>query len=523
MTARSALLARHGGVLAVCALVQAVLGWVATEAYLVANNNLAANGNWVVSKTELDKGLMGAYSFLSGRQSLAGGGLHLDAWHGFQEVVTTRSFAAPRSIEFDAVLARGAWLAVSFNRGGAEPYAAVRLSRNGRLPSTFLTVDEEGRFHSRQALPDGLVPGGRPVRVRLDLETEKARLAIDGKPVAELAVAANPVQRIGFRGGLRPVAIDNIEIAAGKGEGLSESFSGPAQSHLLAAGVGLALVGLSLALFLVLSRYVADSGRRLSFAFLMANLTLLVCASLLYAFVRVRVNWYPGQREVLEQSEVFYRKGMQDRVVEELLARLEGFKGARARRILFVGSSQTWGAGARRDEEAFVRQLETRLNEPFRKPRFICLNLGVSAAKARDLVPLVRAIVPLVKPGLVVINLSSNDRASRGFDSQIRKMVERAQAAGAQPVLVLEANAPGTAQGLVARHAELEALAAEMSLPLIDLHGHLLPLEDSGFLWWDKVHLTTWGQRLAADKLYQEIVPLLGDAAGREQQKSRPG
>ena len=508
---RRALLKRHRGILAAGALVQAALGWVATQTYLVENNNLAANGNWVVSKTELDRGLMGAYSFLSGRQSLAGGGLHLDAWHGFQEVVTAEPIEGVRSIEFDCVIARGAWLVVSFNRGGNEPYAAVRLSRHPSHPSAFLRIDEDGFFHAREPLPLGLEVEDGPYRVRLDLEPERVVVRVGGVVAGRWAVAPNAAQRVGFRGGLRAVAVDNVEIAAAGG-GLRESFSGPAGRHVMAAAVSLTLILLNLALFQLLSRFVADSGRRLSFAFLTANLTLLICAAIVFAYVRVRVSWYPGQQRVLAQSEVFYRKGEQDRVVAQLLDRLEAFEGPRGRRILFVGSSQTWGAGARRDEDAFVSQLEARLNEPFLEPRVLCLNLGVSSAKARHLLPLVKDVFPRVRPRLVVINLSSNDRSSRDFGRPMRKIIRRAQAAGARPVLVLEANAPGAVdRGLQARHLELRALAAELDLPLIDLHGHLLPLVDTGFLWWDKVHLTTWGQRLAAEKLYHEIAPLLGD------------
>ncbi len=439
--------------------------------------------------------------------------------------MTARSVAGARSIELDAVLNPGAWLVVSWDRGTSDPYPALRLSRHRRHPSAFLLVDEEGRFHRREPLARAVVAGDGPYRVRLELEPDRVVAHLDGEKVGELAVEPAPSQRVGFRGGLRAVAVDNVEIAGAGGDGLTDSFSGPAHRHALAAAVGLALILVNLGLFLVLSRVVAEPGRRLGFAFLTANLTLLVCAAVLFAFVRVRVGWYPGQRQVLEQSEVFYRKGEQDRVVEELMARFEGFRGSRARRILFVGSSQTWGAGARRDEEAFVSRLEARLNEPFRKPRFICLNLGVSSAKARDLVPLVRALLPRVKPGLVVVNLSSNDRSSRGFPAAMRKIVGRVQAAGARSVLVLEANAPGAVDaGLEARHGELTELAAELGLPVIDLHGYLVPLEDTGFLWWDKVHLTSYGQRLAADELYREILPLLGDEAraGERTKQNRP-
>ena len=53
-------------------------------------------------------------------------------------------------------------------------------------------------------------------------------------------------------------------------------------------------------------------------------------------------------------------------------------------------------------------------------------------------------------------------------------------------------------------------MAADHEVPVIDLHGYLVERKDAGFIWWDFVHLTTFGQRLVADKLADDLPPLLG-------------
>ena len=89
-------------------------------------------------------------------------------------------------------------------------------------------------------------------------------------------------------------------------------------------------------------------------------------------------------------------------------------------------------------------------------------------------------------------------------------MAESASQAGIRTVLIKEANEPGAAdRGLLARYAELDQVADELGLKVIDMHAYLSKFDDTGFLWWDHVHLTAYGQRLIAEKLAAELEPML--------------
>ena len=101
-----ATLRRHAGVLAVCVVLQSALGVVAARAWLAQHNTLLANGRWASTKTELERGLMGAYAFVTERNALAGGMLNLGAWHGYNEVRYSDELAAPRRVELDFYLQR---------------------------------------------------------------------------------------------------------------------------------------------------------------------------------------------------------------------------------------------------------------------------------------------------------------------------------------------------------------------------------------------------------------------------------
>ena len=63
---------------------------------------------------------------------------------------------------------------------------------------------------------------------------------------------------------------------------------------------------------------------------------------------------------------------------------------------------------------------------------------------------------------------------------------------------------------LLERHYALRGMAGDLGLPVIETHDWLVERRDQGFLWWDRVHLTPFGQRLLARRLFDERERLLG-------------
>jgi lysophospholipase L1-like esterase len=492
--------------------IQAALGLLCARIYLARHNTLQANAAWRTTKTELARGLNGAFAYFTGQQTLAGGELNLGAWQGYNEVILRRELDLPRQIEFDFRLGEGANLVVLFDRDEQGGGAGVRLSTDKRDPNAFLVVDPDGAFLARTTFPIRRLAKTRPHRADIALEPESVVVRIDGNVFGTFAHRSRPQQYFGFRGSRSHAFVDNIAITLASGERITEDFSGPAGAAWLGAATVLSVVVLNLGLFLTLRRLLGGDDRTLAFHFLMVNLTLLAMGGLLYGFVLIRSGWYPELDAVLQASEVYYGKGARSRVLEDIRQRYGDGPAPDRRRVLFVGSSQTWGAGALRDDQTFVAVLESLLDQrrPGR-PSVECINGGISSARAEDLEPLLVDRWLRLRPDVVVINLASNDRSSgEAFAAAIRRMVAAVTAAGACPILVKEANAVGTIErGLVARYGDLDAIAAEASIPVIDMHAHLGQFEDQGFLWWDKVHLTPYGQRLVAEKLAEELAGVL--------------
>jgi len=113
---------------------------------------------------------------------------------------------------------------------------------------------------------------------------------------------------------------------------------------------------------------------------------------------------------------------------------------------------------------------------------------------------------------MVVINLSNNDVDIDMFVSNLQNMIEISVRAGIQPIFVLEANSvENIGNQLIAKHEVMRRVGAAHNVPVIDMHAYLSKKYDQGFLWWDFIHLTDFGQELVAEKLYYELVIVMNN------------
>ena len=180
-------------------------------------------------------------------------------------------------------------------------------------------------------------------------------------------------------------------------------------------------------------------------------------------------------------------------------------------RILLVGSSQTWGAGARRVDQIWPRLLEHRLNERLGEARRVeCVNTGICAMTSTDLLSFYRDEWIDWKPDLVVINLSLNDGRDPAFQPNLREFVSLNEARGIQTVLMQEAVCTEIGPRVPsANHQRMAELASEVGVLCVPMHDHVDAQADCGYLWWDKIHLTSFGQQLLADELARRLEPLV--------------
>jgi len=198
--------------------------------------------------------------------------------------------------------------------------------------------------------------------------------------------------------------------------------------------------------------------------------------------------------------------------------------------------------GAQDIEDTWVRRVERRLNAADHGGlTWECVNAGVASARSYHLTRAVEGTWLRLRPRALVINLASNDQRVDVLMQRVERMITRSRAAGAVPLVLLEPNSPEFYRGSIEqRHAASKRLCARLNAPLVDLQNHLDERYDAGFIWWDHVHLTSFGQRLMAEAVYSALIghgvvppperepepvsrPAAGAHAGIRSRRDRPG
>lgn len=483
-------------------------------------NRLSATTRWGVSKLRTEIELMGAQPYRDGPQALAGNMLHLDAWHGYQEVVH-RPKVTPGEVRFRLRLGEGGYLLFLFGRSSpyshdGESYHAVRVSLNPGKPSCWLDISPEGEFLHREPLS---VPDLQPNQWRefqLFFREDHLSLMSGGKEAGRRALDARGPQFMGFRGGAHPCAVDDVVIMQTDGQpAIREDFSNrravPGKMPRLAAWAALFLAGLGV-LFWVLLR----SPRAAAAATLSAAATLLLCSLVYWQFERrVTLARYPlaDRQALVEEAKhltdtTHYVRHIIEKEHSRSLSPGE-------ERIVFLGTSQTWGVGATLRTETFVSRLESLLNQN-RPPdrRLLALNGAVPGSISPFLAGHYRDFLAGYEHSWLMVNLGVNDNDTEILRENLRDTALAARKNGVKPVFCMEALSIETRPDGPKRGFVVREVAEELGIPVFNLHEAVRNAQDDGLFWWDSVHPTSYGHRRIAEVLLPFLQPLLEDGDG---------
>lgn len=467
---------RNRHYLTLIALLTLLTAWFVTEAELYAVNTLAHHPHWTLPE-RADHSLVQDYCRTT-RNLLAGNQLNLAVWHGYQEV-STREPVLADELSFGCRLASDAYV-YAFVQGGR----GIRLSRSEALPSAVVEVEPGGRFVRSRPLE--LEPDEGWHRYRLFRSEGIWRLKVDGGAERELARWPAEPGPIGFQGGYREACVDDVEIPGV----LHESFRNRRHFGLLFAG--------SAGLTALMAGLVWRSRRGPGTVMVMGVLAILSLAWLTFD----ELFW--SRRYLYNLDQAFAPavgvEGFRASLVEALDpdGPAESPQPGRypvktygngPRTVVFLGTSQTWGLGARREEDRLVARVHRLV------PELRLVNLALPGEDAARQVN--RFFRSGLKPDLVAVNLGNNDNDRRAFGLHLAQLVDYADASGIPTIFFLEANAPESMEDddLLRNHQVLQALAR----PCYDLHRELAGKQERGILWTDFVHLTSYGQALAAE------------------------
>ncbi len=187
------------------------------------------------------------------------------------------------------------------------------------------------------------------------------------------------------------------------------------------------------------------------------------------------------------------------------------------RRVLFIGGSTTLGSGASGEQATWVGRLASALEARAEAgaPRYQCINAGISAADSRQIIPWLEHEWLALEPSVVVASMSVNDPDPHGFQQSLYHLAGICEREGIALLLSLEPedDARGPTQ-TDETHAVMRRVAQELDLPLVDATAVAQEEWSSGFVWWDPVHMTDYGNRLYADALLPELIALLEPLEG---------
>lgn len=492
-------------------LTQFLLASLLCVLYLLFDNSLQKNGNWVSTKLTLEKALMGRTNFMENRQTLATGSLDLGAWHGYQEVLIKNKLENVNKLNFTFFLKRDAYLCLIFNKTDSD-YLGIRLSSTDLFDNIFFKATNSGEFREKIPIDLPLFSPNKRYHFKIEFQQESFSIFVDNQKVSDFKTSILTAQTIGFRGSEKSAFIDNIGIYAEDKLLFYESFRNYSRnvpfvlflSYLLVLSANLLVAG-GLWLFAKLK-----NRKYLSFSIISINFLAIILSLGIYSLG----NSYIAIPSFLKQEERDWLKDEIAQIMNEVKSTysISPEVDENTYRILFIGSSQTWGAGASKNSETFVALTEDLLNDRHHDLKFECINVAVSAINSSIVLDIWKEWNWLdYQPKSVVINLSNNDSDAKLFGNNLVKMIDLCLAKGIKPILVLEPNSIEhyDIASLLENHQVMKAVGENKNVPVIDMHAYLKNNTNVGFLWWDSVHLTSFGHNFFAKQLTNKLIPLL--------------
>ncbi|MDP7420780.1 MAG: SGNH/GDSL hydrolase family protein, partial [bacterium] len=456
----------------------------------------------------LEKGVMGAEHFLKDLQALSGGKMNMGAWHGHQEVIFKKILHLGH-VKFDLQLPQNSYLIFLFNKS-SEGFSGIRFSLSPYYKSMYFKASTEGKFITKNRLENIKCVENTWQHIEIGFHDTGLSVVMDGTVVEKIEARVNQKQVIGFRGGGQPSYIDNVSIHQDKFDVQHISFDNR-QNFLPVFLVSLVVVLILNLIFFVIYRLQATNNAVYLFeSKITFNMVTIVIGALVFCYQYYSAHYYPIITDKMKQTEEYWRDSENETILKNLNEKYGSNPGTNTYRILFLGTSQTWGAGAARTDETFVARIEEMLNSNNTLNRnFECINGGMSSANSPILLEYYRRHWLRFNPQMTVVNLSNNDKVNDQFKENLVEFIELGRTEGIKTVLIEEPNAIDNvyhSNWIMTNHRIIQDLGTRYSVPTIPMHHYLGERNDDGFLWWDFVHLTSLGQKLFAEKTYSVIV-----------------
>lgn len=521
-----------------------VLIWTGIALY--SENSLYRHPEWIVGKRMLNLSVVGADEYLISRSSLAQNQLHLGKWWGFHSL-TYRPQVAPRKISVRAVLEANSYLYVLF--GDAKEQTGLRISARADRPTAFVKTSPQGEILEEKILNLNVDQGRHDIQ--FDWLSGVMKISIDQGAVYETNSFPSQGQ-LSLRSGREDVRIDRVRLEERNDHVYDESFKNSQNGFQILAvmAVFFLCVGLlfsfkkdkRVALFgyitALLTAGVIGVGYYLFDFFVWSSVQQSHMTRALHqqagldpnVFEVARYNFfqaltgvagvkpitregvmalgYPGHR--YGEGPFFCDSSARDcRALDPDQNKAIVHSSKKGLRTLLIGTSQTVGAGAENIHQTFFalihEYLHTHLGVPVES-----LNIAISGSRAKELIQKYHEIYKPFAPDIIVINLAFNDRSAQ-MREQLPPFIQELKSDGKKVILIQEATSTEDSLDNSHDRETLAQIAAQAQVPVLKLHDYLNDPQTvrKGMIWWDVVHMTPFGQKLAADFMAPKILEVI--------------
>jgi lysophospholipase L1-like esterase len=505
---------KHPKLIIVILVLLLLIALIINQIYLLSQNTLENNDKWISMKREVQMGLLGANIFYSDKVALRQSKLNLGAWHGFQGVIYKEKIN-PGEIEFDFFLTDNSYFYFIFNKN-AENYLGIRVSVNKAFNNVLVSAYINGGFTKKTELPLNNIKKDSWNRFRIIFQNNQFSFFINRKFIGNFNEVLLHEQYFGFRGSYNPVFIDNVLVKQkGSNVIIKESFSNKKKQFQSGISIFLAVLLLNVMIGLILAIRKRNF-KKIVFSIILLNILLLffsIASLSFYYYANEIKTRYPKVhglfRNIMKEEEIFVNREA-EYINRRIMNDYKTEVSENINRILFIGTSQTVGAGAGCMEETFVRLIEDILNRSG-TGQYECINAGVHGSNSHELIRYYENSWIKFKPKVSVINLSNNDQDKEAFRLSMQRFIDLDKNFGIGTIFILEANSREVSSDLLSFHEIMKELGKKDNILTIDLHNYLLEKDDIGILWWDGVHMTSYGQKLTAEFISSKILTFLND------------
>ncbi len=486
-------------------------------------------------------GVAGSEAAIIDRALFSTNKLNLDKWYGYQEVILKKSVGYDNAT-FSFEISDYSYIDFYFHFDEKVRYG-IRLSTMEENPSLFFIQDKSYRFLKKYQL-DLKIKENIEQFLELKKSKNKLILNIENKQIILPDLFGIDLVGIGFRGGAKPSSIDNIKLMKNNETVLLSKFTNDKNIFRIFIQHFIMLILLSFVLKFFLSTntlifinyclillmiifYIFDfyifsvreSFVTQKYLYSEEDVNVTLFESYHHKLIMVWGNLFGFDTDFKKQLDdtYFQKRISKGPIICKNLVKCDRAKKHEVIEVLtknndchkqlFLGGSQTIGAGASSIERTFFYKVHFKKLSKIRDKCLISLNLGASGWPLEKVFKDFKDNYSHLKFNIIVLNTGINNKSDT-FLEPFKNFMLFASSKKLNLIVLEEAISyefkffePGLKKLIIERESE------KYNIPQYSLEKYMKTQTKNreGDIWWDMAHYTDYGHQLVADWLSEKM------------------